>query len=99
MVVLCSGPALVRDGVLKEIEEQIDDDTNKIVPVSLDDLWGQKGFSVMRGGRNLKPSLEERNRADFSDASKYENSLNKLLTGLERSDKKAVRGKQGRKAP
>jgi hypothetical protein len=36
MVILCSAPALIRPPVLKEIAEQVDEDTQKIVPVSLD---------------------------------------------------------------
>ena len=43
-IVLCSAAALIRPTVLKEIEEQIDDDPEKIVPVSLDDLWSEEGF-------------------------------------------------------
>ncbi|MSQ41319.1 MAG: TIR domain-containing protein [Dehalococcoidia bacterium] len=43
MIVLCTAQALVRDGVLREIEEQIDEQPNKLVPASLDDLWKAKG--------------------------------------------------------
>lgn len=85
MVVLCSAEALVRDGVLKEIEAQIDEDSDKMIPVSLDDLWKEDGFRVMRVvGKDLKPFLLNRNYADFSDASYYEQSLEKLLKALER---------------
>lgn len=83
MVVLCSAKALIRDGTLKEIEEQIDDDPDKMVPVSLDSLWNEPGFRVMRGSRDLKPLLLERTYADFSDPSRYQESLEKLLRGLE----------------
>jgi len=86
MIVICSAEALVRDGMLKEIEEQIDDDPDKMVPISLDDLWKEDGFPVMRGQLDLKPFLLERNYADFSDPSKYEESLRRLLKGLERKD-------------
>jgi hypothetical protein len=86
MIVLCSAESLIREGVLKEIEEQIDEDPDKIIPISLDDLWMEKGFRVMRGERDLKPFLLERNYADFSDNSQYESSLNRLLEGLERRD-------------
>ena len=85
MVVLCSANALVRDGVLKEIEEQIDEDQDKMVPISLDDLWRAPGFRVMRGNTDLKPSLYPvRNYVDFSDAASYEKSLERLLKGLKR---------------
>lgn len=89
-VVLCSHRALVRDGVLKEIEEQIDEDPDKLVPVSLDDLWKEKGFKVMRADNDLKHELVKRNWADFagweSDASRYEKGLEELLRGLRRKD-------------
>lgn len=84
MVVLCSAKALIRPGVLKELEEQIDEEPDKMVPVSLDDLWKEDGFRVMRGDRELKPFLLERNYADFSNASLYGKSLERLLKGLKR---------------
>jgi len=84
MVVICSAAALIRDGVLKEIEEQIDEDPDKMVPISRDNLWTQPGFPVTRGSRNLKPFLLDRNYADFSDESVYEGSLQRLLRALRR---------------
>ncbi|MCJ7491761.1 MAG: toll/interleukin-1 receptor domain-containing protein [Dehalococcoidia bacterium] len=57
MVVLCSAKALVRDRFLEEIEDQINEDPNKMVPISLDDLWKEPGFRVMRGTGDLKPFL------------------------------------------
>lgn len=83
MVVLCSAKALVRDGVLKEIEEQIDEEPDKMVPVSLDNLWKERGFRVMRGNRDLKPFLsDDRNYADFANLP-YEQAVERLLKGLE----------------
>ena len=87
MIVLCSAEALIRDGVLKEIEEQIDEDREKIVPISLDYTWKERGFMVRRGERDLKPFLEERNYADFCVESAYEGSLRRLLKGLERKNR------------
>lgn len=87
IIVICSAQSLVRNGVLKEIEEQIDEDPEKIVPISVDNLWKQNGFSVKRGQRDLKPFLLERNYADFIDKSKYEVSLKRLLKGLKRGEK------------
>jgi hypothetical protein len=84
MVVICSTAALIRDGVLKEIEEQIDDDPEKMVPISRDDIWIQTGFRVMRGSRDLGPFLRDRNYADFSDESCYEDSLQRVLKALRR---------------
>lgn len=84
MIVLCSSKALVREGVLKEIEEQIDEEEDKIIPISLDELWKAEGFSVKRGRRDLKPFLIRRNYADFSDPSKYDESFCKLLSALKR---------------
>ncbi len=87
MIVLCSAQSLIRDGVLKEIEEQIDEEPDKMVPVSLDTTWTQPGFRVVRGQRDLKPSILQRNYADFSDNSKYPKSLGKLLKALKRDVK------------
>jgi hypothetical protein len=84
MVVICSAKALIRDGVLKEIEEQIDEDPDKMIPISRDDVWMQPGFRVMRGSRDLGPWLRDRNYADFSDDSRYEASLERLLKALRR---------------
>jgi hypothetical protein len=84
MVVVCSAAALVRDGVLKEIEEQIDENPDKMVPISRDDIWVQTGFRVVRGSRDLGPFLRDRNYADFSDESRYEESMQRLLKALRR---------------
>ena len=86
MIVLCSYKSLIRDGVKKEIEEQIDENPDKIIPISLDNTWREDGCLIMRGKHDLKPFLLERNYADFSDKSQYAASLNKLLKGLERRD-------------
>ncbi len=83
-VVLCSAAALVRPGVLKEIEEQMDEDLEKMVPISLDELWKEPGFRVMRRSRDLKPFLLERNHADFGQGKDYQQALQRLLTALER---------------
>ena len=84
MVVVCSAAALIRDGALKEIEEQIDEDPDKMIPISRDDIWIQTGFRVVRGSRDLGPFLRDRNYADFSDESRYEDSLQRLLKALRR---------------
>ena len=84
MVVICSAAALIRPGALKEIEEQIDEDPDMMVPISRDNLWTEPGFQVMRAGRDLGPWLRDRNYADFSDDSRHEDSLQRLLTALRR---------------
>ena len=87
MVVLCSLKSLLRPGVRKEIEEQKDEDPNKIILVSLDHDWQHPSFTVMGMQSDLKPFLMERNYADFSNPSAYEESLERLLKGLERKDR------------
>ena len=82
-IVLCSVAGLVQSGPKKEIEEQMDDDPDKIIPVSLDDVWKAPGFEVRRAGRDLKPFLLDRYWADFSREAEYDNALAKLLRGLE----------------
>ena len=86
MIVLCSANGLVRDNFLNEIEDQIDEDPAKIVPIPLDKLWRHPGFKIERGSRNLKKFLNEPNYADFSDASKYEETLEWLAKKLRRQD-------------
>jgi hypothetical protein len=81
MIVICSIKALLRDGMKKEIEEQMDEDESKIVPISLDDDWKVEGFQVKRGQRDSKPFLLEKNYADFKNKD-YEKALNSLLKGI-----------------
>ena len=57
MVVVCSIDALMRDGVKKEIDKQIDENPDKLVPVSLDNRWTHPGFKVQWGSRDLKTFL------------------------------------------
>ncbi len=83
-VVLCSAAGLLKDGVLKEIEDQMDEDREKIIPISLDKVWKAEGFPVKRGSRNLKDFLLERNYANFEEGADYERELRRLLKALER---------------
>jgi hypothetical protein len=83
MVVVCSAKALIRDRFLEEIEDQTNEEPNKMVPISLDDLWKEAGFRVMRGTRDLKPFLLDKNYADFANKS-YDEALAELLKGLRR---------------
>ena len=82
-IVLCSAEGLVRDGSKKEIEEQMDDDPDKVIPISRDDLWKAPGFEVRRAGRDLKPFLLERTYADFRPGADYADAFERLLKALE----------------
>ncbi|MGB6837609.1 MAG: toll/interleukin-1 receptor domain-containing protein [Dehalococcoidia bacterium] len=88
MVVLCSIDALMREGVKREIDKQIDKNPDKLVPVSLEKRWTYPGFEARWGSRDVKTWLLERNYADFagweSDPSRYEKGLEELLRGLRR---------------
>jgi len=94
MVVLCSAKALVRDRFLEEIEDQINEEPDKMVPISLDDLWKEPGFRVMRGTRDLKPFVLDKNYADFANKP-YDEALEELLKGLRRPAVKKPRRKKG----
>ncbi len=83
VIIICSSEALKREGLLKEIEDQVDNDPNEIVPISLDEDWRESGFEVRRGTRDLKHYLLERNYVDFSKLP-YQKALIRLLNGLKR---------------
>ncbi|MDQ1279383.1 MAG: hypothetical protein QG670_645 [Thermoproteota archaeon] len=83
-IVLCSSNSLVKDGLLKELEEQVDEYVEKIVPISLDEQWKQNGFFVMRADLNLKQYILDRNYADFGSNFNYKDNLEKLLKALEK---------------
>ena len=61
----------------------MDDDPDKIIPISRDDLWRAPGFQVQRTRRDLKAFLLERNYADFSPGADYADAFEWLLRGLE----------------
>jgi hypothetical protein len=82
IIVICSALSLSRDGILKEIEQQIDEDPGKIIPVSIDQLWQEPSFPVKRGEHDLKPSLRDRNCADFA-TKPFNEALNKLAMALQ----------------
>lgn len=66
LLVLCSSKSLRRDGVLKEIETQVDDEADKIIPISLDNMWLKPSFRIRRGRSELKQYLVERTFVDLS---------------------------------
>ncbi|XHH08042.1 MAG: toll/interleukin-1 receptor domain-containing protein [Candidatus Bathyarchaeia archaeon] len=84
MIVICSAASLSRQGVKKELEEQIDEDPDKIISISLDNIWTQEGFNVIRDGRDLKQYLIECIYADFSDKSNFDQSFVKLVKALKK---------------
>ena len=86
LVVVCSSRALVREGVLDEIEEQIPLNPDNIIPVLLDHTWREDSFPVKWENPNTKAFLERQAYVDFSDPSKYEEALDRLLKGLGRTD-------------
>lgn len=82
-IVVCSAAALLRNGVRKELDRLIDESRDKLVPISLDNLWTDPNFTVMWGDRDLKPFLMERNYADFAKLA-YDEALQRLLKALRR---------------
>jgi hypothetical protein len=60
-LILCSSSAFVRDGVLHELENQIDERPDLIIPILIDDEWTKEEFKLKRGRRDLKSELVSRN--------------------------------------
>ena len=83
-IVFCSLGSLSREGVRREIEEMVDKDRERIVPLSLDGYWKDESFEVRSGSRNLKPFLVERTSASFSGRGSYSKGLSRLLRALSR---------------
>jgi hypothetical protein len=81
VLVICSAQSLLRDGILKEIEQQIDEEPDKIIPISLDSQWTNSNFRILRGNSNLKPFLTERNYISFSNDT-FEKDFQKLMSVL-----------------
>ena len=92
VILLCSARSLIRQGTLKELENQIDRDPNKLIPISCDDLWKDPGFQIVRAGRDLGPWLRERNYASFENEEKYADSLEELLKALRRPASRVPQG-------
>jgi hypothetical protein len=60
-----------------------------MIAISLDNIWKEPGFRVMRGQRDLKLFRLEQNYVDFIDASTYQASIDKFLKDLERTQQNA----------
>lgn len=84
VIIVCSYQSLIQPGVLSELGDQIREDPEKLIPVSLDTVWTVPGFRVQLGDRDLKPFLIDRNYVSFTDESLYESSLERLLRVLDR---------------
>ncbi len=55
--------------------------SDKIVPISVDDEWRKPTFRIVRGGTDLAPHLRERNFVDFVNLS-YKEGLERLIEAL-----------------
>ena len=64
-LLVASVASLRRDGVLKEIEKQVDENPEKILVISRDHRWTAPRFPVSRAQRDLKPFLMDKNYVDF----------------------------------
>ena len=84
VLILCSLKSLIRPAVKKEIEDQINEDESKIIPLSLDKDWLNPNFEVRTQTRNIKEYILSKNYADFTDKTKYADSLQKLLNTLKK---------------
>ena len=96
MLVVCSVQGLLRSGILKELEDQINEDPNKIIPVVLDTIWRAENFQVKGPTQNLKPFLERITYVDFSNRdniTSLEGSLTRLLGALEAASPKGDKGR------
>lgn len=80
-LVICSSESLKREGVKKELELQVDENRDKVIPISRDNHWLDEGFSIDRGLGDLMPFLRERNYADFANRS-YTEALERLVRAL-----------------
>lgn len=78
---ICSTLSLKRDALLKEIEQQIDEEPEKIIPVSIDISWTEPTFYIKRGSNDLKPFLIQRNYADFV-TKPFDYALDKLADAI-----------------
>lgn len=84
VLVICSTASLSRDGILKEIEQQIDENPDKIIPVSIDLDWTESTFIIRRGDTDLKPFLSDHNYADFVTKT-FNEALAKLAKAIKQS--------------
>lgn len=91
MLVICSARSLAREGMRKEISRQVDEDPNKIIPLSLNDDWRQPDFSIEWEGRDLKPYLADTNGVDLSRRGD-ERAVNAILGALQKPKRSNARG-------
>jgi len=80
-LIICSKKSLKRSGLLKELETQIDENPDKLIPIALDELQSFKNLKAGRGTVDLMPYLRTRTFADFA-AQPYNKALERLLKAL-----------------
>ncbi len=81
VVVVCSGAGLGQPGLLREIDETIQENPRKLIPVLKDVQWLSDPYHVTRDHRDFKPYLRDQVWADF-DAKSYRVAFPDLLAGL-----------------
>jgi len=81
VLVVCSAAGLHQAGLLREIDETIQEDRLKLVPVLKDSKWRRPTYRIERDGRDLKPALLENVWADFN-AKPHRTALAQMLRGL-----------------
>jgi len=94
-LLVASVASLRRDGVLKEIEKQVDENPEKILVISRDHRWTAPRFPVSRAQRDLKPFLMDKNYVDFGKLC-YPAGLRKLVKGLKRPSASSGKGGSAR---
>jgi hypothetical protein len=82
MLIICSSKSLEREGVKKELERQVDENCDKLIPISVDTEWLREELFIARGLGNLIPFLRKRDYADFVNRS-YPKALKRLIRALQ----------------
>jgi hypothetical protein len=81
VLIVCSKESLKSSGMLKELETQIDENRDKLIPIALDEIQSLRNLKAGRGIIDLMPSLNERNYADFARWP-YGKAFERLLKAL-----------------
>ncbi len=82
ILIICSHKSLQREGVKRELESQIAENGDKLIPISLDDKWVKENFRICRGLGDMSSSLKERNYADFVNRNNYDEALDRVVRAL-----------------
>ena len=81
IVAVCSGAGLGQPGLLREIDETMEENLGKLIPVLKDKHWLSDAYQIRRDDRDLKPFLRNQVWADFN-SKPYREALSDLLAGL-----------------